>query len=111
VSIAMFSNLQIVVVGLPVLFIASRDPQASFFVRSLAIWINDFAVSTLVFGNLIWKHCLERRKAPMLCGGSKLRSQAAIQKDIKKHAQQAARRKSAFNLMENDIHDMEWGSH
>jgi len=110
-SIAMFSNLQIVIVGLPVLFIASRDPQASFFVRSLAIWINDFAVLTLVVGNLIWKHCLERRKAPMLRGSSKLRSQAAIQKDIKKHAQQAARRKSAFNLMENDIHDMEWGSH
>jgi hypothetical protein len=54
VSIAMFSNLQIFVVGVPILVILGSDPDASFFVRTLIIWMNDFMVVTLIFGNLIY---------------------------------------------------------
>lgn len=53
VSIAMVSNLQIFVVGVPVLVIIGNDPQTSFFVRSVMIFINDLAVIALIFGNLI----------------------------------------------------------
>jgi hypothetical protein len=55
VSIAMISNLQIFVVGVPILIILGTDPQTSFFVRSVIIWMNDFAVVTLIFGNLIYQ--------------------------------------------------------
>ncbi|CAB9516314.1 acid type B receptor subunit 2 [Seminavis robusta] len=54
VSIAMISNLQIFVVAVPVLIILGSDPQSSFFVRSVIIWMNDFAVLALVFGNLMF---------------------------------------------------------
>ena len=32
----------------------SLQPQSSFFVRSIAIWINDFVVVSLIFGSLIY---------------------------------------------------------
>ena len=50
----MISNLQIFIVGVPILVILGSDPQASFFVRSVVVWMNDFAVVTLIFGNLIY---------------------------------------------------------
>lgn len=53
VSIAMISNLQIFVVGVPVLIVAGSDPATSFFVRSVVIWMNDLVVVSLIFGNLI----------------------------------------------------------
>lgn len=54
VSIAMLSNLQIFLVGIPVLIVVGSDPAASFFVRSVVIWMNDLVVVTLIFGNLIY---------------------------------------------------------
>ncbi|CAB9515608.1 acid type B receptor subunit 2 [Seminavis robusta] len=54
ISIAMISNLQIFVVGVPILVIIGADPQTGFFVRSVIIWMNDFVVVTLIFGNLIY---------------------------------------------------------
>jgi ABC-type amino acid transport substrate-binding protein len=55
VSIAMASNLQIFVVGVPILIIVgSGDPGTSFFVRSVMIWMNDLVVVALIFGNLIY---------------------------------------------------------
>ncbi|KAL3939364.1 MAG: hypothetical protein SGBAC_005904 [Bacillariaceae sp.] len=54
VSIAMFSNLQIFVVGLPVLIILGSDSSAGFFVRTVIIWMNDLVVVVLIFGNLIY---------------------------------------------------------
>ena len=54
VSIAMISNLQIFVIGVPILIIIGTDPQSSFFVRSVIIWMNDFVVVTLIFGNLMY---------------------------------------------------------
>ena len=54
VSIAMISNLQIFVVGLPVLLVVGSQPAISFFVRSLVIWMNDLVVVSLIFGNLIY---------------------------------------------------------
>lgn len=53
-SIAMMSNLQIFVVGVPILVIIGTDPQTGFFVRSVIIWMNDFVVVSLIFGNLMW---------------------------------------------------------
>jgi len=55
VTMAMFSNLQILVVGLPVLILVGKDPQTSYFVRILIVWINDFVVVALIFGNLIYQ--------------------------------------------------------
>eukprot|EP00526_Cylindrotheca_closterium_P007067 CAMPEP_0113624268 /NCGR_PEP_ID=MMETSP0017_2-20120614/12505_1 /TAXON_ID=2856 /ORGANISM="Cylindrotheca closterium" /LENGTH=717 /DNA_ID=CAMNT_0000534283 /DNA_START=181 /DNA_END=2334 /DNA_ORIENTATION=+ /assembly_acc=CAM_ASM_000147 len=54
VSIAMFSNLQIFVVGLPILIILGSDSSAGFFVRTVIIWMNDLVVVVLIFGNLIY---------------------------------------------------------
>ena len=61
VTIAMISNLQIFVVGIPVLAIVGSDPQSSFFVRSVIIWMNDFVVITLIFGNLMYSFLQDRR--------------------------------------------------
>lgn len=58
-SIAMISNLQIFMVGVPILIILGTDPQASFFVRSVIIWMNDLAVVTLIFGNLMYSVHIE----------------------------------------------------
>ena len=56
VGFAVFSNLQIFIIVIPVLVIfGSNDAGAGFFVRSSAIWINDFVVVSLVFGNLMYK--------------------------------------------------------
>ncbi|CAB9504119.1 acid type B receptor subunit 2 [Seminavis robusta] len=54
VSIAMVSNLQIFVVGVPVLIVVGSEPATSFFVRSVVIWMNDLVVVCLIFGNLIY---------------------------------------------------------
>jgi len=54
VAIAMVSNLQIFVVGVPVLAILGSDSKTSFFVRSVIIWMNDFVVVTLIFGRLMF---------------------------------------------------------
>ena len=54
VSIAMISNLQIFIVGVPILIILGTDSATSFFVRCVVIWMNDFAVVLLIFGNLIY---------------------------------------------------------
>jgi uncharacterized protein (DUF3820 family) len=37
----------------PVLIIVSEDPGASVFVRTVIVWMNDLAVVTLIFGNLM----------------------------------------------------------
>ncbi|CAB9531047.1 unknown protein [Seminavis robusta] len=54
VSIAMFSNLQIMIVAIPVLFVVGSDATTSFFVRSIAIWVNDFVVLALIVGPLVF---------------------------------------------------------
>jgi hypothetical protein len=51
----MFSNLQIFVVGVPILMILGSSPEASFFVRTVVIWMNDSVVITLTFGNLMYR--------------------------------------------------------
>jgi len=61
-GIAMFSNLQIFVIGLPILVIVGSDPPTSFFVRSSIIWMNDLVVVTVIFGNLMIKRYLESVK-------------------------------------------------
>lgn len=54
VAIAMVSNLQIFVVGVPVLVIVGTDPGTSTFVRSVIVWMNDLVVVGLIFGNLMY---------------------------------------------------------
>jgi hypothetical protein len=44
----MISNLQIFVVGLPILIILGADSQSGFFVRCVIIWMNDLAVVVLM---------------------------------------------------------------
>eukprot|EP00566_Odontella_aurita_P007167 CAMPEP_0113567734 /NCGR_PEP_ID=MMETSP0015_2-20120614/23442_1 /TAXON_ID=2838 /ORGANISM="Odontella" /LENGTH=737 /DNA_ID=CAMNT_0000470165 /DNA_START=104 /DNA_END=2317 /DNA_ORIENTATION=+ /assembly_acc=CAM_ASM_000160 len=53
-SLVMLSNLQIFLIGIPVLVIAGTDPASSFFVRSAIIFINNLVVLGLIFGNLIY---------------------------------------------------------
>lgn len=53
-SIAMISNLQIMVVGVPILIIIGADPQTGFFVRTVIVWMNDLVILCLIFGNLTW---------------------------------------------------------
>lgn len=52
--LAMVSNLQVFLIGVPILIIVGTNPQSSFFVRSAIICINDFAVLGLIFGNLMY---------------------------------------------------------
>lgn len=54
VSYAMISNLQIFIVGVPILIILGASPATSFFTRCVIIWMNDLVVIALVFGNLIY---------------------------------------------------------
>jgi hypothetical protein len=54
VSIAMVSNFQIFVVGIPLLIILGTDPVSSYFVRVVIVWMNDLAVLGLIFGNLMY---------------------------------------------------------
>ena len=59
-AIAMISNVQIFVLAVPVLVILgdNMDTQASFFVKSMAIWANDLVVVLLIFGNFMFHHAL-----------------------------------------------------
>lgn len=40
--------------SVPVLIIAEDDPASHFFVRSAVVWMNDFVVLVLIFGNLVY---------------------------------------------------------
>ena len=49
ISIAMFSNLQVMALGLPVLFIVSDDAEIDYFVKCGIVFFNDFTVLMLIF--------------------------------------------------------------
>ncbi|CAB9525835.1 acid type B receptor subunit 2 [Seminavis robusta] len=53
-SIAIISNLQIFVIGVPVLFLVADDPSSKLFVRSVVVWMNDIVVLSLIFGNMMY---------------------------------------------------------
>jgi len=53
ITIAVISNLQIFVIAVPVLIVLGGYSEASFFIASTAIWMNDLVVVLLIFGNLI----------------------------------------------------------
>ncbi|CAB9527849.1 acid type B receptor subunit 2 [Seminavis robusta] len=53
IAIAMFSNLQIFVIAIPVLIIVGKDPVSGFFIRSVVVWLNDIMVVGLIFGSLV----------------------------------------------------------
>merc|ERR1711865_151179 len=48
------SQFQIFLISIPVLIIVGGQVATSFFVRSAVIWLNDFGVIVIVFGNLMW---------------------------------------------------------
>ena len=49
IAICLVSNLQIFVIGLPVLAIVADDPEANFFIRAMIIFLNDLSVLLLIF--------------------------------------------------------------
>lgn len=53
-SIAMGGNLQIVLVGVPLLFVMQSSPASTFLLRSIIIWINNLVIVSMIFGNLIY---------------------------------------------------------
>lgn len=87
VAIAMFCNFQIFLVGIPVLvMLGSGNPQASFFVKSAAICVNDLVVVSLIFGDLLYKirqHDIEAEDAVRL---SRTSSAHRIRSDLRKYA-------------------------
>ncbi|GBG32280.1 Metabotropic glutamate receptor-like protein E [Hondaea fermentalgiana] len=48
-SLAMVSNLQILVLALPVIKLTANDEQTSMFIRAIAIFLNDFSTCALIF--------------------------------------------------------------
>ena len=50
---AIASNLQILLLSIPILIIVGNDPVPSLFVRSVVIWLNDFVIVAILFGKLI----------------------------------------------------------
>lgn len=54
VTVAMLSNFQIFLVAGPLLFLVGSDPDASFFLRSAIVWINDLVVVLAIFGDLMY---------------------------------------------------------
>ena len=63
VAIAIVSNMQIFLIGIPVLVVVGNSSETSFFVRSMIVWMNDFAVVLLIFGNLMYHMHWDRRRS------------------------------------------------
>mmetsp|Transcript_39979 Transcript_39979/g.45097 ORF Transcript_39979/g.45097 Transcript_39979/m.45097 type:complete len:686 (+) Transcript_39979:188-2245(+) len=53
-ALVMVSQFQIFLISIPVLIIVRNNPASSFFVRSVVIWLNDFGVILIIFGNLMY---------------------------------------------------------
>mmetsp|Transcript_18283 Transcript_18283/g.19759 ORF Transcript_18283/g.19759 Transcript_18283/m.19759 type:complete len:220 (-) Transcript_18283:247-906(-) len=53
-AVVMISQFQIFLISIPVLIIVGGQVASSFFVRSAVIWLNDFGVILIVFGNLMY---------------------------------------------------------
>ena len=49
VSVAMFSNLQVLCLGVPLMVIVSDNPTSNFFIRSGIVFFNDLTVQCFVF--------------------------------------------------------------
>ena len=45
----MISNLQVLTLAIPLLFLVADNPRSNFFVRSGVIFLNDFTVLVLIF--------------------------------------------------------------
>ena len=54
VGVAILANLQVFLIGIPILLIVGIDADSSFFVQTAIIWINNITVVGFVFGNLIY---------------------------------------------------------
>ena len=49
IAIALVGNLQIFIIGLPVLIIVANDVAANYFIRAMIIFLNDLSVIMLIF--------------------------------------------------------------
>ena len=49
ISISMISNLQVLTLAIPLLFLVADNPRSDFFVRAGVIFLNDFTVLLLIF--------------------------------------------------------------
>ena len=49
VQVALFSNLQVLALALPLLVIVANIPSSSMFVRSAVVFLNDACTMTLIF--------------------------------------------------------------
>lgn len=88
VAIAMFGNLQIFCIVIPVLILLGTDHAgASFFIMSGAIWMNDFMVLCSIFGHLMYK--VYNHDAQSLGNSSVSRhsSHRQLSEEIRKYAQ------------------------
>ena len=54
-AMAMLANLQILIVGLPVVALIGSDSTISFFIRSAMIFMNDLVVVVIIFGDLMFR--------------------------------------------------------
>lgn len=48
-SLAMISNLQVLLLALPVTVLTADDTETSMFIRSIAVFLNDFSTTSLIF--------------------------------------------------------------
>jgi 7 transmembrane sweet-taste receptor of 3 GCPR len=102
VGFAMFSNLQIFLIIIPVLLIfGGQDTKASFFVRSAAIWINDCVVIMLIFGNLLLKVYQNDADQSTKQRNS---SHVKIKKDIQAYARLMRGISSRLNVSNGNLH-------
>ncbi|CAB9510064.1 acid type B receptor subunit 2 [Seminavis robusta] len=93
VSMALLSNMQIALVAIPVLIILGSEPQTSFFVRSVAIFMNDFVVVVLIFGNTImqvYQFDSQRSRSDL----HRMSSNTSLHADIRSYAKKVNQRKN-----------------
>lgn len=87
VSIAMFSNLQILLVAVPLLVILGSEPQSSFFLRSVVIWLNDFVIVVVIFGRLIYNiYTWDKFQMRSSRALNRVSSHQVLQQDLREYA-------------------------
>lgn len=53
-SLAMLGNLQVLLLALPVIVLTADDAETSMFIRSIAVFLNDFSTTALIFGPKVY---------------------------------------------------------
>jgi 7 transmembrane sweet-taste receptor of 3 GCPR len=90
---AIVSQIQIALVAIPVLIMVGSDPQTSTFVRSVAIFINDFVVLLVIFGPLMLQVHKWDKDARARTQMFRMSSNSSLHADIRNYAQMVSQRK------------------